>query len=275
MLSNPHPRRAARGFFYCGLLIAALAASLGHCFSPLFDTAVCCSSALVASVCRSCSRPLLNEYGRVDVWSEKCLPPGTVHLRLPRLVPVARRLGIDFANAMVGFEFRNGRSYPVHEGIVVCTEFRDAIMEAYAEEEEMREAEERRKNETDALSRWFQLLSSIVTRQRLENSYAGSSAVNSSCDPPSNPCGHRDGSRSFRAEVLGGDKVEVNRPPSRDHEHVFSWESRSSDEDGTVRTKRCTCGFSVQVEELRPVLVLIRLDAVTRMHQTQIAGVDS
>ncbi|XP_020584601.1 DNA repair protein RAD4 isoform X2 [Phalaenopsis equestris] len=70
-----------------------------------------------------------NEYGRVDVWSEKCLPHGTVHLRLPRLASVARRLEIDFASAMVGFEFRNGRSYPVYEGIVVCTEFRDAIME--------------------------------------------------------------------------------------------------------------------------------------------------
>lgn len=46
-----------------------------------------------------------NERGQVDVWSEKCLPPGTVHLRLPRLVPVAKRLEIDFAPAMVGFDF--------------------------------------------------------------------------------------------------------------------------------------------------------------------------
>lgn len=65
----------------------------------------------------------------MDVWSEKCLPPGTVHLRLPRLVPVAKRLEIDFAPAMVGFEFRNGRSLPVYEGIVVCIEFKDAILE--------------------------------------------------------------------------------------------------------------------------------------------------
>lgn len=70
-----------------------------------------------------------NERGQVDVWSEKCLPPGTVHLRLPRVAFVARRLEIDFAPAMVGFEFRNGRSFPVFEGIVVCTEFKDAILE--------------------------------------------------------------------------------------------------------------------------------------------------
>ena len=65
----------------------------------------------------------------MDVWSEKCLPPGTVHLRLPRVTLVAKRLEIDFAPAMVGFEFRNGRSVPVFEGIVVCAEFKDAILE--------------------------------------------------------------------------------------------------------------------------------------------------
>lgn len=65
----------------------------------------------------------------MEVWSEKCLPPGTVHLRLPRVFSVAKRLEIDYALAMVGFEFRNGQSYPVFDGIVVCAEFRDVILE--------------------------------------------------------------------------------------------------------------------------------------------------
>ena len=51
-----------------------------------------------------------------------------MHLKFPRLVPVVRRLEIDFAPAMVGFEFRNGRSVPIFEGIVVCAEFKDAIL---------------------------------------------------------------------------------------------------------------------------------------------------
>ena len=63
------------------------------------------------------------------MWSEKCLPPGTVHLRLPRLFQVAKRLGIDYAPAMVGFDYRSGRCLPVFDGIVVCTEFKDAILE--------------------------------------------------------------------------------------------------------------------------------------------------
>ena len=65
----------------------------------------------------------------MDVWSEKCLPPGTVHIRLPRVFSVAKKLEIDYAPAMVGFEFRNGRSYPIYDGIVVCSEFKDVILE--------------------------------------------------------------------------------------------------------------------------------------------------
>ena len=65
----------------------------------------------------------------MDVWSEKYLPPSTVRLRMKRLVPVAKRLGIDFSQAMVGFEIRNGRSVPIFEGIVICEEFRDAILQ--------------------------------------------------------------------------------------------------------------------------------------------------
>ncbi|XP_022637711.1 DNA repair protein RAD4 isoform X3 [Vigna radiata var. radiata] len=96
-----------------------------------------------------------NERGRVDVWSEKCLPPGTVHLRFPKAFSVAKRLEIDYAPAMVGFEFKNGRSYPVFDGIVVCSEFKDVLLEAYAEEEERRQAEEKKRDETQALSRWW------------------------------------------------------------------------------------------------------------------------
>lgn len=72
---------------------------------------------------------LQNERGQVDVWSEKCLPPGTVHIRLPRVFSVAKKLEIDYAPALVGFEFRNGRSYPIYDGIVVCSEFKDVILE--------------------------------------------------------------------------------------------------------------------------------------------------
>lgn len=197
-----------------------------------------------------------NERGQVDVWSEKCLPPGTVHLRLPRLVQVARRLGIDFAPAMVGFDYRSGRCLPVFEGIVVCAEFKNTILEAYAEEEEQRQADERKQEEAHALSRWYQLLCSIVTRQRLKDSYKAPSSARGPEGPSKND-NHQKSTRDSRCSETKTcpSRLQVDRPsnppfPAHDHEHEFPEEDQSFDEETFVRTKRCPCGFSIQVEEL-------------------------
>ncbi|TKY56703.1 DNA repair protein RAD4 [Spatholobus suberectus] len=203
-----------------------------------------------------------NERGQVDVWSEKCLPPGTVHLRFPKAFSFSKRLEIDYAPAMVGFEFKNGRSYPVFDGIVVCAEFKDVLLEAYAEEDERRQAEEKKRDETQALSRWYQLLSSIVTRQRLNNRYIN----NGLCSEMRTGvlCINNDESSATVCDIYGKnqsqghqqlDKCDTNldaslSTPVKDHEHVFLKEFESFDEGTSLLTKRCQCGFSVQVEEL-------------------------
>ncbi|KAH1131022.1 hypothetical protein J1N35_002400 [Gossypium stocksii] len=201
-----------------------------------------------------------NERGQVDVWSEKCLPPGTVHIRLPRVFVVAKRLEIDYAPAMVGFEFRNGRAVPIYDGIVVCTEFKDAIFEAYAEEEERRAAEEKKRTEAQAISRWYQLLSSVITRQKLNSYYRDSSSsqpsgniqdknietktpVQSSKDSKQ-PTAHRKANNQDTTHTTSLVALEVG------HEHVFLTKNESFDAENSIRTKQCECGFSIQVEEL-------------------------
>ncbi|CAH2072591.1 unnamed protein product [Thlaspi arvense] len=205
-----------------------------------------------------------NERGQVDVWSEKCLPPGTVHLRFPRIFSVAKRFGIDYAPAMVGFEYRSGRATPVFEGIVVCTEFKDTILEAYAEEREKREEEERRRNETQAASRWYQLLSSILTRERLKNRYADNSKVVETRSFEAKPETVAKGKSVKtpvkqggvkRGRLQGGRKTRSEdeshgHEHEQEHEHVFVDEEESFDEETSVKTKRCKCGFSVQVEQM-------------------------
>ncbi|XP_009334424.2 DNA repair protein RAD4 [Pyrus x bretschneideri] len=200
-----------------------------------------------------------NDYGNVEVWSEKCLPPGTVHLRLPRLFYVAKRLEIDYAPAMVGFEYKNGQSFPVFDGIVVCSEFKDAILEAYAEEEERRDAAEKKRNEGQAISRWYQLLCSIVTRQRLNNRYGDSPSsvasvdtnkVNSNIDVQVDDCQNDKQSLACQQNVPEKRTADPSASMPEDHEHVFLTENQSFDEGNLVLTKRCQCGFSVQVEQL-------------------------
>ncbi|XP_061349363.1 DNA repair protein RAD4 isoform X2 [Gastrolobium bilobum] len=197
-----------------------------------------------------------NERGQVEVWSEKCLPPGTVHLRFPRAFSVAKRLEIDYAPAMVGFEFKNGRSHPVFDGIVVCAEFKDALLQAYAEEDERRRAEEKRRDEAQARSRWYQLLSSIVTRQRLNNRYNNSLSSGMSTDVQcmndneSNAYDKNQTPKHHQVNKCDTDLDASLSTPVKDHEHVFLKEYESFDKETSLLTKRCQCGFSVQVEEL-------------------------
>lgn len=125
--------------------------------------------------------------------------------------------------------------------------------QAYAEEEERRDAEEKKRNEAQAISRWYQLLSSIITRRRLNNSYGNgllpqmpSNVQNTNNQPDvhvgsTQPPGNQKDDRKLNAPSM---------TLTDDHEHVFLVEDQSFDEETSTRTKRCHCGFSVQVEQL-------------------------
>eukprot|EP00897_Mesotaenium_endlicherianum_P006441 jgi/Mesen1/5825/ME000297S05027 len=242
---------------------------------------------------------MVNERGQVDVWSPKCLPAGTVHLRLPRLVPIANFFGIDFAPAMVGFEVRGGRSVPRYEGIVVCREFKGVIRDAYEEEEARRQEELLARRKEEAIGRWCLLLRSIATRQRLRTAYqdaseqrplqvsagaaekidgadivgqnvedAEASAGGDFSDLPTGKLGEYTDvdvlasavqekeacERSQEVITHGEEQASKGRDgPKRStapHEHHFSADATSYDEESGIRTKYCFCGFVVEVEEL-------------------------
>ncbi len=54
---------------------------------------------------------------------------------MPRLGPICKKLSVDYAPAMTGFDIRGGRSVPVIEGVVVCKEDEATVLEAYIEDE--------------------------------------------------------------------------------------------------------------------------------------------
>jgi hypothetical protein len=64
------------------------------------------------------------------------LPPPSpalpqVHLKVPNLARVCRKLGIDYAPALTGFGIRGGRSVPNIEGVVVCSEHGQLVLDAH------------------------------------------------------------------------------------------------------------------------------------------------
>lgn len=50
---------------------------------------------------------------------------------MPGLNKIARKLNIDCAPAMTGFDYHSGWSHPVYDGFVICEEFKDQAIAAW------------------------------------------------------------------------------------------------------------------------------------------------
>ncbi|XP_036389596.1 DNA repair protein complementing XP-C cells [Megalops cyprinoides] len=112
-----------------------------------------------------------NEYGNVYLFRPCMLPVGCVHVRLPNLHRVARKLDIDCAAAVTGFDFHCGFSHPVTDGYVVCEEHQEVLQAAWENEQEILEKKEREKREKRAVDHWALLVKGLLIRERLKRRY--------------------------------------------------------------------------------------------------------
>ncbi|XP_025908378.1 DNA repair protein complementing XP-C cells isoform X3 [Nothoprocta perdicaria] len=112
-----------------------------------------------------------NEYGNVYLFLPSMLPVGCVQLRLPNLNRVARKLDIDCAQAITGFDFHGGYSHPVTDGYVVCEEYKEVLIAAWENEQAEIEKKEKEKREKRALGNWKLLTKGLLIRERLKQRY--------------------------------------------------------------------------------------------------------
>lgn len=113
------------------------------------------------------------EHGNVDLWTEDHLPAGGVHINTSYAKMAARRLHIDFAPAMTGFELRRGRSVPRIEGIVIAKVHEDTVREAAQELESAALKRLEDKAKAEALQRWAKLLRTIKAAETVRRKYGG------------------------------------------------------------------------------------------------------
>ncbi|XP_017481217.1 PREDICTED: DNA repair protein complementing XP-C cells homolog, partial [Rhagoletis zephyria] len=80
-----------------------------------------------------------NAYGNVELFQECMLPYGTVYLKQQGLPRLAAKLKIDYAPAVTGFDcVKNHRiTRPIIEGVVVCEEYKDILLDAWNEKQEI------------------------------------------------------------------------------------------------------------------------------------------
>ncbi|KAF4523287.1 hypothetical protein B566_EDAN009410 [Ephemera danica] len=112
-----------------------------------------------------------NEYGNVELFKPTMLPKGAVHLAISGLNRIAKKLNVDCAPAMVGFDYHCGGCHPVFDGYVVCEEFKDLLIDAHRQEEEERERRHEEKRQKRVYGNWRRLINGLLIRENLKRKY--------------------------------------------------------------------------------------------------------
>ena len=112
-----------------------------------------------------------NAYGNIDCFVPTMVPEGAVHIPLRRTMNICKRLGIDYAEAVTGFEFGNKRAVPVITGVVVAEEHEHVVIDQWEKEEEERRIKEEGKREKVALATWRKWLMGLRIIQRVREEY--------------------------------------------------------------------------------------------------------
>lgn len=112
-----------------------------------------------------------NAYGNVELFKACMLPIGTVHLQLPGLNRICKKIGVDCAQAIVGFDSNGNWPFPVYDGFVVCKEFEQKVIDAWTKEQDEAERKEQEKYEKRVYGNWKKLIKGLLIRERLMQKY--------------------------------------------------------------------------------------------------------
>ncbi|KAF3388309.1 DNA repair protein rhp41 [Penicillium rolfsii] len=109
-----------------------------------------------------------NAYGNLDVYVPSMVPPGAVHIKHPDAARSAKILGIDYADAVTGFEFRGRRGTAVFGGIVIAQEYQRALEEVLKSIADERCREEFEARAAEALRLWRLFLLKLRIAERVK-----------------------------------------------------------------------------------------------------------
>ena len=114
-----------------------------------------------------------NAFGNMDCFVPTMVPKGAIHIPLRGTMKICKRLGIDYAEAVTGFEFGNQRAVPVITGVIVAEENENILLDAWEKDEEERRIKEEGKREKAALGMWRKFLMGLRIVERVREEYGG------------------------------------------------------------------------------------------------------
>ncbi|KAK2605804.1 hypothetical protein QQS21_003758 [Conoideocrella luteorostrata] len=112
-----------------------------------------------------------NGYGNIDLFAEHMCPEGAVHVPFRGVMKVCKRLKIDYAEAVVDFEFGHRMAVPVIQGVVIAEEYHDQVMTELEKDEAERRRKEDEKRRKAALGKWRRFIMGLRIVERIRQEY--------------------------------------------------------------------------------------------------------
>jgi xeroderma pigmentosum group C-complementing protein len=112
-----------------------------------------------------------NAYGNIDCFVPTMVPKGAVHVPIRGTVRICKKLEIDYAEAVTGFEFGRRMAVPVITGVVVAKENEKAVREAWKLWDEEQRKKEEGKLEKAVLALWRKFVMGLRINERVQEAY--------------------------------------------------------------------------------------------------------
>jgi len=112
-----------------------------------------------------------NAYGNIDCFVPTMVPKGAAHVPMRGTVRICKKLEIDYAEAVTGFEFGRRMAVPVITGVVVAKENEKAVREAWKVWDEEQRKKEEGKLEKAVLALWRKFVMGLRINERVQEAY--------------------------------------------------------------------------------------------------------
>ena len=112
-----------------------------------------------------------NSFGNIDLYVDSMLPEGAVHIPMRGTMKICKRLGIDYAEAVTGFEFGHRMAVPIITGVVVAEENYETVMSEWQKDEVERVRKEDEKRRKAAIFTWRKWLMGLRIIARVREEY--------------------------------------------------------------------------------------------------------
>jgi xeroderma pigmentosum group C-complementing protein len=123
-----------------------------------------------------------NGFGNIDAFVPTMIPEGAVHIKQKGCVRICKKLEIDFAEAVVGFEFGNKRAVPVIQGVVVAKENEKEVRRRWKEWHEEQKRKDAAKKQKLILDLWRKFIVGMRIRVRVQEQYGEEAEAGGSAD---------------------------------------------------------------------------------------------